>query len=239
MPTQPRPRILVSFSRTLLRAAPGSPYHPHRRAYLRAVQAAGGEPLPAGPGDERLAGEVDGVLLTGGGDVHPRYYGQEVRARLRSVDERRDRMERELALRALEGGLPLLAVCRGIQILGVALGAPLIQQLEGPLPHELPGVGAADRERLRRPLHAVRLERGSRVRELLGTGELTVNSAHHQAVARVPRGARPAAWAPDGVLEALEVPDHPFLVGVQWHPEWMPGRAGAALFDALLQACRR
>jgi putative glutamine amidotransferase len=221
-----------------------------RSTYLEAVRAAGGVPVAYGGGAD--AAEVacalaatGGLLLTGGGDVAPDRYGQAQRAPLMAVDPERDAVELALARAALDGGVPVLGICRGMQVLAVAEGAPLLQDIAservGALAHE--GRGA----RREADAHAVRLEGGCPAGELLrrwaGGEEMAVNSFHHQAAASVPAGWRAFAWAPDGVLEGMERvgPEGAFAVGVQWHPEdrWRASAADRALFAAFVAAARR
>lgn len=234
----PRPRILVSFSRALHQATPGDGSHAYRAPYLSALEEAGGLPVPIGPDAEPAAlleERWDGLVLSGGGDVHPGRFGQPVQAELRRPDDARDGLELSLAQQALEHGRPTLGICRGMQVMGVALGARLIQDLRTDVPHE--DRTSADPARLARRLHPIRIEPGSRLGALLAAARLAVTSSHHQAVETVPTGARGTAWAPDGVLEGLEVAEHPFFLGIQSHPEWMLDEDPARrLFRAFVEA---
>jgi putative glutamine amidotransferase len=224
----------------------GTPPRAHLgRAYLVAVQRAGGVPVLLPPELEPSARDalwerLDGLVLTGGGDVDPARYGAPPHARVADVSAARDELELELALRAVAAGRPLLAICRGIQILNVALGGSLYPDLaeafpESPIAHRQ----AAPRDRA---THAVRVcITPSGLGAVLGDPELRVNSFHHQAVARLGRGLRPVAWAPDGVVEGVDLPAARGLVlGVQWHPEELVARDPAArrLFEALVAAAR-
>ena len=190
--------------------------------YAQAVLRAGGNPLPAyAPAvDSRCAG----LVLCGGGDLDPALFGQEDRGSL-PPDPLRDRAELVLVHSYLERGLPILAICRGMQVLNVALGGDLLQDL-----------GEA-----RRPLHRgerdvthpIRTAPGSLLERLLGPASV-VNSAHHQAVDRLGRELRPTAWAPDGTTEGLEHLRLP-AVGVQFHPERLRGEGGEPLGDCLFR----
>lgn len=213
-------------------------------AYVRAVVAAGGLPLLLPP----VAGEelvdawlacVDGLLLTGGVDVDPVWYGRDPAPRLGRISPDRDALELPLARAALERGLPLLAICRGVQVLNVAAGGTLVQDL----PSEWPGAIKHYQEAPRwYPTHAVEVVSGSTLARLLGTLRPRVNSFHHQAVLEVGRGLVVAARAPDGVVEAVESADPDrFALGVQWHPEamWERDPASLRLFAALVEAARR
>lgn len=201
-------------------------------AYLRAVESAGGLPvaLPPAPGAARqLVGRLDALILTGGADVDPARYGQARHPETRVADPARDRSELELAAAAGEAGVPVLAVCRGAQVLNVARGGTLHQHL--------PDLGGAV-EHAAAPgsygWHRVRIEPGSAVgRALGGRSEAEVPTHHHQGVDRPGAGLHASAWAADGTIEALEDPAAPFLVGVQWHPEQ---GEDPSLFEALVRA---
>jgi gamma-glutamyl-gamma-aminobutyrate hydrolase PuuD len=158
---------------------------------------------------EAILERVDGVVLSGGPDIHPCLYGQEEHAELGPTDLGLDRFELCFVRRALERDLPLLGICRGAELLNVARGGTLIQHVEG---HR-------QTEEARIPTHDVRVEEGSRLAEALSCTTAGVNSFHHQAVARLGRGLKPVAWSPDGVVEAVEATGRRFCVGVQWHPE--------------------
>jgi putative glutamine amidotransferase len=211
-------------------------------AYLRAVQQAGGVPVPLpphldGPARDTLWERLDGLLLTGGGDVDPERFGEPAHEAVYDVAPERDALELELTGRAVEGGVPLLAICRGIQVLNVALGGSLIQDL----PTEVPGAIAHSQKAPRElPTHDVKvMVEGTRLGTIMENGELSVNSLHHQAIKRLGRGLRDVAWAPDGVIEAVEMPDtRALVIGVQWHPEDLVGHDAAArrLFSSLVQA---
>lgn len=211
-------------------------------AYLQAVQQAGGIPvlLPPhleSPAVEALWERLHALVLTGGGDIDPARFGEPPHPTLFDVSEARDGLELDLAARALETGLPLFAICRGVQVLNVALGGTLYQDIPSEIGGAVPHSQTAPRHQ---PTHAVRVmvERG-RLGAILGAPELQVNSFHHQAIKRLGRGLEEAAWAPDGVIEGVDLPGaRGFVVGVQWHPEDLVGRDAAArnLFGALVEA---
>ncbi|MGB9724641.1 MAG: gamma-glutamyl-gamma-aminobutyrate hydrolase family protein [Chloroflexia bacterium] len=206
-------------------------------AYVEAVIQAGGTPLLIPPLTERealaaLLGRLDGLILTGGLDLPPDWYGQEPHPSTKLADPRRLAGDRLLAEMALASPIPILAVCMGCQLLNIALGGDLIQdipsQVAGALSH-------APKE----TFHPVRIEPGSRLAGIVGREELEVNSSHHQAVGRPGKGLRVVARAPDGVIEAVEGEGKRFLLGVQWHPERLSGReAHLALFRALVGAAK-
>ena len=213
-------------------------------AYLRAVEQAGGAPVLLPPplgaaARDALWARLDGLLLTGGGDVDPQHFGEPRHPTLVEVSEARDALELELAGRALAQGLPLLAICRGIQVLNVALGGSLHQDVPSdpgsPLSH-------SQAERRHQPTHQVKVQAGSRLSAVLGALEVDVNSFHHQAIKRLGRGLAAVAWAPDGIVEGVELTDGaPFVLGVQWHPEDLVEHDPAArcLFAALVTAAAR
>jgi putative glutamine amidotransferase len=208
--------------------------------YSRAVLHCGGGPvlIPTAQDDRSLPGlldRLDGILLTGGPDVHPRFYREAPLPRLGDLDEELDRTELAVTRAALERNMPLFAVCRGIQVLNVALGGTLIQdiatQVEGAINH----VQQAPKHVT---THEVRLEPGSMLAGILKRRTLQVNGKHHQAVKEVAPGLDVAARAPDRVIEAVECPDRPFVLGVQWHPEgtWRVDAPSRKLFQALVRA---
>lgn len=200
--------------------------------YPEAVTRAGAVPvvIPPFATDEQtiaLLDRVDGICLAGGPDLHPSYYGEVPHPNLGPTERELDRSELTLVERALDRGLPLLCICRGAQLLNVARGGTLVQDLPGHRQTE-PG---------RFPVHSVTLEPDSRLARILATTELRVNSFHHQAVERLGRGLRIVGRAEDGVVEAIEVPEHPFALGVQWHAEGMVDAGEQhALFEAFTRA---
>jgi putative glutamine amidotransferase len=225
-----RPVIAITCSSRAL--GPGSA-HPQRqrpprpeafllRNYLQAVEGAGGLPVLLAPVEglgEQLTSwaleHVQGVVISGGPvDLLPHHYGQQPRVPFPSVDEPRAALELALARGCIARGLPLLGVCGGLQVMAVAAGGSLVQDLGIEWP------GAMEHQQLTPPSqtwHPVRLEPG-RLRDALGADEIEVNSTHRQAVDGA-GSLRITARAPDGVVEAAELPDHPFCLGVQWHPE--------------------
>jgi putative glutamine amidotransferase len=192
--------------------------------YVAALRRAGGQEAILLPTrlDEGDAGELlerfDGLLLLGGGDLDPHTYGQEPNTRVYGVNPDRDTCEIVLTRAAVDRGLPILAICRGHQVLDVALGGTLDQHItgrEGLLEHGVPGVEDGAR------LHDVDVEPHTRLAAAMGTTQATVSSHHHQAVEGVGDGLRVVARGADGVVEGVELADAdgPWIVGVQWHPE--------------------
>lgn len=205
--------------------------------YVDAVRRAGGLPLLIAPGDTRIDDYldlVDGLVLTGGGDIDPGHYGGSTHDTLYSVDRERDEMELQLVRAVLRRRTPTFGVCRGAQILNVAMGGSLIEHL----PLEV-GETVLHRAPPREPTpHAVQVTPGSRLAAVLGTTELQPMSWHHQAIRRLADGLEVVARAPDGTIEAVELPSHPWLIAVQWHPE-LTARTDPTqqrLFDALVAA---
>jgi putative glutamine amidotransferase len=188
------------------------------RYYLEAVLRAGGIPLILPVMDPGLAAAalrpLDGLLLPGGGDVDPARYGETPDPETGSIDADRDGWEVACALAAFEADLPVLAICRGAQVLNVALGGSLVQHVPA-----VTGVDHSCSERFAEHVHEVAIDPVSRLAAVLAAGEVGTNSLHHQAVGRPGRGVRPVAWAPDGTVEGFEVEGRSNVVAVQWHPE--------------------
>jgi gamma-glutamyl-gamma-aminobutyrate hydrolase PuuD len=190
-------------------------------SYIRQVTDAGGVGvlLPPVPGIAAAVARLDGLVLTGGGDLDPAGYGAPADPRTTRVDPGRDQAELELLAAALAAGLPVLGICRGMQLLNVARGGTLCQHLPAEAGHTpAPGTFGS---------HQVRLAPGSTLASVLGQANgstgLEVPTAHHQGIDRLGDGLVASAWAPDGVIEAVELPPgpgrHPFTLAVQWHPE--------------------
>jgi putative glutamine amidotransferase len=201
-------------------------------AYMRAIEAAGGRPLLVPPSTEAIEetlDRLDGILFSGGSDLDPELYGQEAHPETNGIVPERDRAEIALLRAALERDMPVLAVCRGSQVLNVARGGDLVQHLPeivGDEKHKHTPGEFAD--------HDVDLVAGTRVQEILGD-HAPVKSHHHQGYGKIGDGLREAARAEDGTIEALEDPSRRFAMGVLWHPE-----AGEdfALFEALVAEAR-
>jgi putative glutamine amidotransferase len=213
--------------------------------YIRAVQQAGGVPVALPPqldvtSLETLWTRLDAVVLTGGGDLDPARFGEAAHATVYDVSADRDGLEITVSRRAVEDEVPVLAICRGIQVLNVALGGTLVQDI----PSQVPGaLDHSQKEPRDQPTHPVKvMGEGTRLGAVVGAPELQVNSMHHQAIRTLGDGLREVAWAPDGVIEGVELPgDDRFVVGVQWHPEELVGHDPAArnLFTAVVDAARR
>lgn len=202
------------------------------RSYLDGVVAAGGTPVllpPVGSWDVDLVSRLDGLILAGGADIDPARYGQEALATTGRPRRDRDGVEFQLLAAARESGVPVLGVCRGLQVINIALGGDLRQHLPDELgnTNHLPVPGTFGEVE-------VKVAPGSRLSGILGD-HVTVSCHHHQGIDRLGEGLVPVAWAADGSVEALELPgDDEFLLGVQWHPEM--DADGVRLFEALVTA---
>jgi putative glutamine amidotransferase len=212
-----------------------------RDDYVRSVETGGGLPFILAPGRPEDAAEmldrVDGLVLTGGADVDPSLYGEGPHAALGAVFPERDRFELALVREALARDLPLLAICRGHQVLNVATGGTLVQDI----PSQLPDAVAHDPDVERwQTCHDVEILPETRLREILGTERVAVNSFHHQAVKTLGRDLVLSARSPDGLVEGIEIARSRkrFVVGVQWHPEsfWDHPPGFRPLFEALARA---
>lgn len=207
--------------------------------YVDAVRRAGGIPVLLPPGEPRLAEwltTIDALILPGGGDLSPTHYSGHAHDKIYMVDADRDHDELAMARDIIATGLPTLAICRGMQVLNVALGGNLIEHLP-----EFVGKGLAHRGANRGPVpHAVSIEPESRLAKVMGTSASEPTSMHHQAVRRIASGFDIVAHAPDGTIEAMEMPTHPWLIAVQWHPELTAADdpAQQRLFDALVDTAR-
>jgi putative glutamine amidotransferase len=202
-------------------------------AYVRSVETAGGRALVIPPSDEGLdetLDVLDGVVFSGGGDLNPRLYDAEPHPETDTPREARDRAELRMLQAALERDMPVLAICRGSQLLNVARGGDLIQHLPEEVGHdqhrEDPGTFSD---------HAVEVAADSRLGRLVGTNA-PVKSHHHQGIGRIGEGLREVAWAEDGVVEGLEDPAQRFALGVLWHAE--EGEDGS-LFRGFVDEARR
>ena len=207
--------------------------------YTEALRRAGAVVVIIPPQPENAADVVaslDGILLAGGDDCDPAVYGQEPHQACETMDPRRQENELALARMARARGIPTLGICLGLQMMNVAAGGTLIQDIASSVDTEIDHASEPeDRSR-----HEVLVETGTKLAGVVGAGEHDVNSSHHQAIGHVAEGLRVTALAPDGIVEGLEDPALPFYVGVQWHPEDMTGEQDATtLFGAFVEAARR
>lgn len=218
-----------------------------RSSYIEALEASGAAPVlfPSLVEPARRAGwlrTVDGLLLTGGPDVHPSLYGEEILDETVKTDVARDQLELPLVREALEAGLPVLAICRGIQVLNVALGGSLYQDLPRQAPSAIDHRQAKKTSEQERSewSHTIRIRPGSHLERVAGASMVRVNSFHHQAIRRLAPGLEAVAWAEDDIIEAVELCGSAFVIGVQFHPEDMTATQPHArrLFDAFVEAAR-
>lgn len=222
------------------------PSYGHRKSYIDAVVTAGGVPLlmPLVDDEEVLRAlyeRVDGVLLAGGGDIEPHYYGEEPLPELGMVDELRDVVELPLVRWAVEDNKPVLGVCRGMQVMNVALGGSLYQDIPSQLGSEIVHNGSYTQKDWTYMVHDLQLAPDSRLANIMGVEVFPINSLHHQSVKQVAPALRPVGWAPDGVVEALEGLNGHFMIGVQCHPEALQGAADTrwqSLFRQFVETCR-
>ncbi len=214
-----------------------------QHSYLNAIAQAGGVPIPI---PSMLTEEdfldvysrLDGILFSGGGDVSIKYFNGSDHPRIGEVDNGRDTTEITLMRTAVSDGKPILGICRGAQVMNVALGGTLYthihDQFTGALDHDYPGD-------LRRVIvHPVNVDETTRSAEIFGETLLNVNSLHHQGLKDIAPSLRVAGHAPDGLVEVVEIPDHPYAVAVQWHPEWLTDQPSMQrLFKSFVDAAEK
>lgn len=210
-----------------------------REYYVQSIRLAGGIPVLIPPLDqpeeaEELFEKIDGIVLSGGGDISPVFLEELPIRGIKRSNPQRDISEILLATQALNRGIPLLGICRGIQVLAVAAGGKLYQDILT----QYPGVMEHDQTSPREyPWHPVDLME-SHLQEIIKEKKIMVNSFHHQAVSALPPGFITSALAPDGIIEGIEFPGAKFCIGVQWHPEAMARDSqNQKLFHAFIEAC--
>ena len=235
----PRPLIGV----TLDAEKPGGyskfPWYALRQNYLDAIDAAGGLPVALPHEPDRVADyleRIDALVVTGGAfDVDPSLFGAETRHATVKLKTRRTAFELAITKGALARNMPVLGICGGQQLLNVVLGGTLIQHI----PDEVKSTIAHEQTNVRTEAgHTVRVERNTLLHRICGADELSVNSAHHQAVKAVGPGVVVDAVAPDGVIEGIEDPRYRYCLGVQWHPEYSISVGDERIFDAFIEASR-
>ena len=223
------------------RSAEGVPNRPHaalKQDYLDAVAGAGAIPIviapEATPAADEVVSRIDGLMLVGGVDVHPANYGEEVLNASVTPGPERDALELALLQAAFRRDVPVLAICRGHQVLNVARGGTLWQDLPSQLPA---GLRHSQRGDPHSPGHEIRIADGSLLHRIVGFDLLATNSFHHQAIRSLGQGLRPTAWSSDDLVEAVEDPSRRFVLGIQWHPEEMLDAAPhRALFASFVEA---
>lgn len=212
-----------------------------RDRYVHAIETTGGIPLILPPlaspskSAKSILDRIDGLLLPGSGpDIDPEIYGERRRFRFKTVHSKRFLLERELFQQALKQKMPILGICGGMQLMNVTAGGSLYQDIKGQIPK------AMQHQRGGKPAHLIEVKKGTLLSKILKGGELCVNSAHHQGVKQVAPGYVVNAEAPDGVIEGIEAVGSPFVLGVQWHPEFLnPDDQSATLFKAFLKMAAR
>jgi putative glutamine amidotransferase len=213
------------------------------QSYIHAILQAGGVPvlipsLIAEDGWDALYARLDGILFSGGGDIALEHFAGDAHPRIDDVDLARDSVELKMIQAAASDGKPFLGICRGCQVLNVGLGGTLfthiLDQLPNALDHSYPG-------NMRTVLvHEVKIEEGTHIAEILGEPIVKVNSLHHQGLKDIAPSLRVAGHAPDGLVEAIELPDHPFGLAVQWHPEWLTDQQSTRnLFRKFVEAAEK
>ncbi|MCJ7660580.1 MAG: gamma-glutamyl-gamma-aminobutyrate hydrolase family protein [Anaerolineales bacterium] len=235
-----KPLIGITTSRTTSEF--GYPQFALPETYVQALVQTGANPvlIPSDLPEDVLRGLVlrlDGILFSGGGDIEPHHYNAEIHPSLSYLDSERDRGEFFLLEKILQRGMPFLAICRGIQVLNVSLGGTLFIDI----PSQIPGALKHSYSPAEIPIdflaHEVQVEPGSRLAEIVGASTVDVNSTHHQAIKELAPGLKPVAYSPDELIEAVELSDYGFGLGVQWHPERLVSHTPmAALFHAFVEA---
>jgi putative glutamine amidotransferase len=218
-----------------------------RKTYTDAIVAAGGIPfiIPVVEAQDVLRAlyeRLDGLLISGGGDIEPRQYGEEPRPGLGTTDPLRDNVEIPLTRWAIDDGKPVLGICRGVQVINVASGGTLYQDIPGEIKTNLVHDSSFTRQDWTYMAHDLRLDPESKLARLFGTTSFMTNSLHHQSLKTIGAGLHAVGWAPDGVVEAVEGNNGHFLVGVQCHPEALQGAADTRwqqLFQQFVASCKQ
>ncbi len=210
------------------------------QSYINAVQQAGGVPvlIPsqiANNGWSSLYERLDGILFSGGGDISLEHFKGEDHPRIDDVEPLRDAVELNLLHAAVSDGKPFFGICRGCQMINVGLGGTLYTHIPDQLPNALDHAYPGNRRTVL--VHEVKIEEGTHIAEIVGEPILKVNSLHHQGLKDIAPGLRVTGHSPDGLVEAIELPDHPFGIAVQWHPEWLTDQQPARnLFRKFVEA---
>lgn len=239
-----KPLIGITCSRRIVEGwapdSPGDRIDYTFEEYSKAVRHGGGAPvlIPIAQSRDTLqtiVSQMNGLLLSGGPDIHPKYYHEQTLPELGEVDDDLDRMELEVAKMAFQRNLPILAVCRGIQVLNVSRGGTLYQDIPTQVQDGINHLQNVDK---RIPTHTIRIEGETLLYRILGKREIWVNGKHHQAIKDLAPGFVVSARAGDGIIEAMEHPSKRFVLGVQWHPEgtWEKDPNSKKIFRAFIRA---
>jgi putative glutamine amidotransferase len=212
-----------------------------KKSYYEAVERSGGTPILL-PNTKKVSNVrpflnlLDGLLISGGNDVDPVFYGEKRKAQNLNITPERDIFELSLVRKAKDKGIPLMAICRGMQLLNVAFGGSLYQDFSAEKSfrdHTLEG------STIYKKKHAILIQKGSKLFDIIRKKRIMVNTSHHQMVKKVGKGLVATAWSEDGVIEAVETKEDGFFLGVQWHPELMKDKNSKLLFDSFIQSARK
>lgn len=234
------PRPVIGINAGVSRTDAEPPMVLVRSTYVSAVLAAGGVPVVLPPfftpeTIDRHMETCAGFIFTGGPDINAARFGEEPHPLMSPVPPQRERHDFALLEAVMASGKPLLGICLGCQELNVLLGGTIIQDIHSEMPDALRHSRKSSPTLTR---HDVTVEAGTRLAAMTGAGVISVNSSHHQAIRKPGAGLRVTAHAPDGIIEAVELPDHPFAIGLQWHPEFLVDEpTHLALFRGLVTAC--
>lgn len=236
------PRPLIGITARHVNTSEGLPAVRILRAYVTAIVDAGGVPILIPPelpedGWRVLLDRLDGALFSGGADIGLEHFDGEPHPTV-DVEPVRDALELPLLRAAVDADVPLLGICRGFQVMNVALGGTLYTHILDQLPNALQhDWHDQPRETL---AHSIRVEEGTRLAEILGAPMLQVNSLHHQGIKDLAPNLIATAYSPDGLIEGIELPEHKFALAVQWHPEWMTSHEEMRrLFEMFVEAAGR
>lgn len=234
---------LIGITTTQSKTVYGQPTVMLMQSYINAVMQAGGVPvlipsLIVEDGWDAAYARLDGILFSGGGDIGLEYSPGALHPRIDDVDLLRDSIELRMVKAAASDGKPFLGICRGCQVMNVAMGGSLYTHLPDQLPHALDHSYPGNMRTVL--VHQVKIEEGTRFAEIFGEPIVHVNSLHHQGLKEIAPSLRVAGHAPDGLVEAIELPDHPFGLAVQWHPEWLTDQVSTRnLFHKFVQAAQK